>query len=213
MKEQHTGTDVYLQLNKSRLIAWNESNMDYTVAFRGRLHILYTVGWSDLKKCYTLCVVPNCCWSPIPKFHVFLMPLSLVARPLKNWTVTLKSTPNFFLKPFWSLRQGWMYSLIFLKTKNEVKFKKKLFWPCTDQKQFYPFFERKKMNIKQIFFFKFYFCIFFFDVLGRCLQVKKILIFKVPVIFWKLKLACTRGRNCRLFGIEFLKIYLISRNV
>ena len=31
------------------------------------------VGWSDFEereKCYTLYVVPNCCWTPITKFHV-----------------------------------------------------------------------------------------------------------------------------------------------
>ena len=38
------------------------------------------------------------------------------------------------------------------------------------------------------------------------------------MIFWKWKLcrACdgrSRSRNCRFFGIEFLKIYLFSRNV
>ena len=40
------------------------------------------------------------------------------------------------------------------------------------------------MNIKQILFQrKFSFCILFFDVVGRCLEVfKKLLIFKVPVI-------------------------------
>ena len=47
---------------------------------------------------------------------------------------------------------------------------------------------------------------------------KKIFIFKALVIFWKWKLCCacnarTRGRNCRFFGIELLKIYLISRKV
>ena len=47
---------------------------------------------------------------------------------------------------------------------------------------------------------------------------QKIFIFKAPAIFWKWKLfrACdvrARGRNCRFFGIELLKIYLISRKV
>ena len=39
--------------------------------------------------------------------------LSLVARPLKFWTFTLKSTTTKNLKPFWSLLQWGMYSLIF----------------------------------------------------------------------------------------------------
>ena len=54
------------------------------------LWILY-IGWSDFeeeKKCYTFYVVPNCCWTPNPKFQVLMMPLSLVAGPQKIWTVT-----------------------------------------------------------------------------------------------------------------------------
>ena len=48
-------------------------------------------------------------------------------------------------------------------------------------------FWKIKMNINKKNF-KFSFCILFLDVLGRCLKVfKKILIFKVPVIFLKLK--------------------------
>ena len=44
-------------------------------------------------------------------------------------------------------------------------------------------------------------------------NLKKIIIFKVPVIFgkWKLCRACdvrSHGQNCRFFGIELLKIYL-----
>ena len=35
-------------------------------------------------------VVPNCCRTPIPKFHVFMLPLSLGARPQKIRGVTLK---------------------------------------------------------------------------------------------------------------------------
>ena len=35
------------------------------------------------------------------------------------------------------------------KNKNEEKRRNKIFLPCTDQKQFWPFLERKK-NIKQI---------------------------------------------------------------
>ena len=35
-------------------------------------------------------VVPNCCRTPIPKFHVFMLPLSLGAKPQKIRGVTLK---------------------------------------------------------------------------------------------------------------------------
>ena len=40
--------------------------------------IPYTVGWSNLKRktCYTFHVVPNCCKTPIPKFHVLSIHLS-----------------------------------------------------------------------------------------------------------------------------------------
>ena len=63
----------------------------------------YIVGWRDFeKKCYTFYFVPNCCWTPIPKFNVSMLPLSLVAGPQKIWTVTLKSAKKCcmtFLKP------------------------------------------------------------------------------------------------------------------
>ena len=68
--------------------------------------------WEE-KNCYTLYVLRNCCWTPIPKLHVLMLPLSLVARPLKIWAVTLKSAKEFLFKPFWSFRQGGTYSLIF----------------------------------------------------------------------------------------------------
>ena len=42
------------------------------------------------KKNFSFFVVPNCCRTPIPKFHVLMLPLSLIARPLKIWTVILK---------------------------------------------------------------------------------------------------------------------------
>ena len=50
---------------------------------------------------------------------------------------------------------------------------------------------------------------------GRYMQIlKKILMFKVPGISWKLKLcrlctACALGQNCLFFGIELLKMYMI----
>ena len=48
-------------------------------------------------KSYTSYVVPNCCRTPIPKFQVFMLPLSLVAGPSKIWTVTLKWAKKYFL--------------------------------------------------------------------------------------------------------------------
>ena len=61
------------------------------------------IGWSDLEiKCYTFYVVPNCCWTPIPKCHVFLMPLSFQ----KIWTVTLKSAHKKLFKVFKACGRG-----------------------------------------------------------------------------------------------------------
>ena len=96
---------------------------------------------------------------------------------------------NKIVKPFWSLRQGGMY---FLKAKNKVKFKKKLFWPCTDQKQLqYAYFWKIKMNIKQFFSSNFLLHIILWCIGKVSTSLQKILIFKVPVIFWKWKLCHT----------------------
>ena len=61
-----------------------------------RVIYCYTVGWSDFEgknATYILNVVPNCFWTPMPKFHVLMLPLSLVVRP-----VILKSTKKFFFQ-------------------------------------------------------------------------------------------------------------------
>ena len=61
------------------------------------------IGWSDLEiKCYTFYVGPNCGWTPIPKCHVFLMPLSFQ----KIWTVTLKSAHKKLFKVFKACGRG-----------------------------------------------------------------------------------------------------------
>ena len=127
-----------------------------------------------------------------------MLTLPLVAGPQK--TVTLNSAN----------------SLIYLESKNEEKLKiKYLFWHCTDKKQFCPFLENKK-SFKQFFSSNFLYadCSLRYKE-GFCKFSKKILVFKVPAFFWKWILcrdcdARARGRNCRFFGIEFLKIYLIS---
>ena len=38
------------------------------------------IGWSDFerKKSYTFYVVPNCCRTPIPKFHVIMLHFHLM---------------------------------------------------------------------------------------------------------------------------------------
>ena len=74
----------------------------------------YIVGWRDFeKKCYTFYFVPNCCWTPIPKFNVSMLPLSLVAGPQKIWTVTLKSAHKKICMTFLKPATGGRYSLIF----------------------------------------------------------------------------------------------------
>ena len=97
-----------------------------------------------------------------------MLTLPLVAGPQK--TVTLNSAN----------------SLIYLESKNEEKLKiKYLFWHCTDKKQFCPFLENKQ-SFKQFFSSNFLYadCSLRYKE-GFCKFSKKILIFKVPAIFWK----------------------------
>ena len=95
-----------------------------------------------------------------------MLPLSLVARPLKIWTVTLKSTNRFFLKTLLKPATGGNVFSDFFKAKNEVKYKK-IYFDLVQIKNSFGNFWKIKMNIKQICF-QFSFCILFFDVLGRC---------------------------------------------
>ena len=86
--------------------------------------------WRE-KKCYTFYVVPNCCWTPNPKCHVLMLPLSLVAGPQKMWTVTLKSEEKKEEE----------------KSLSSLRYSKKyLFCPCTDQKRFAIFRKIKNNN-------------------------------------------------------------------
>ena len=72
--------------------------------------------------------MPNYCWTPIPKFHALMMPLSLVAWLQKIWTVTLKSAKT--------------------KAKNEEIFKKNFFFSLYRSKSVCPFLENKKRILK-----------------------------------------------------------------
>ena len=96
------------------------------------------------KKCYIFYVVPNCCWTPNPKFHVLIFPFSLVAGPQKIWTVTLNQ-PN-------KHATGGNIFFDFLKAKNEEIFQKIFIFTlyCTDQKSFAHFW-KIKTNTKQFF--------------------------------------------------------------
>ena len=49
--------------------------------------------------------------TPIPKLHIFMLPLSLVAGPQKIWTVTLK----------WATTKKWK-NLTFVKVLPETKY-------------------------------------------------------------------------------------------
>ena len=86
-----------------------------------------------------LYVVPNCCWTPIPKFHVLMLPLSLVARPLKIWAVTLKWEEKNVFITFLKVAPATKYVFSCLKAKTEEKPAKKIVFLCTDQKTFWPF--------------------------------------------------------------------------
>ena len=84
------------------------------------IDILYCrLGWSDLKKiCYTFYIVQNCCRTSIPKFHVFMLPLSLVAGPQISVTVTLKWAKHK-KKTFLGFTWNKMCSLACVKAKTE----------------------------------------------------------------------------------------------
>ena len=85
------------------------------------------VEWFWKIKSCTFYVVPNCCRTPIPKCHVFMLPLSLVAGPLKILTVTLKCAKKQFLfKIFKVFTWNKVCSLACLKAKTEEIIKKNI---------------------------------------------------------------------------------------
>ena len=199
-------------------LSWDFQHLFHFVKklFMGTLYS--RVEWFWRKKMLHIVCCAKLLLDPNSKISCLNVASFLGRKAFENLDCYPKSTTKIIKKHFWKLRQGRTMSLICLKAKNEVNFKKNYF-DLVQIKISFAHFWKIKMNIKQIFVFKFSFCRLFFDVSGRCLQVfQKILIFKVPMIFWKWKLcgacdALPRGRNCRFFGIEFLKIYLISRNV
>ena len=60
-----------------------------------------SVGWSDLKKLFdTFYVVPNCCRPPIPKFHILMLPFSLLQGIRKYcYPKNIRKHKKNFLKP------------------------------------------------------------------------------------------------------------------
>ena len=97
-----------------------------------------------------------------------------------------------------------------LKAKIEEKLPNTFVKYFLDQKPFWPFLENKK-NINKTLIFNFIFCnCSLMHKEGLCKFQKKILIFKVPVIFQKGKLCCAcaahpRGWTGWLFGFELTK--------
>ena len=64
---------------------WNNRRCRSTCTY-----LYWKVEWFWKIKINTIYVVPNCCRTPVPKWHVLKLPLSLVAEPFKIWNVTLK---------------------------------------------------------------------------------------------------------------------------
>ena len=81
----------------------------------------------------------NCYRTPIPKFHVLMLPFNLSQGLNFFDCFTLKSPHT---QKSLSLRQVGTYSLIFLKANNEEKFKKIIF--TFDS---FAYFGRKRKNI------------------------------------------------------------------
>ena len=149
------------------------------------------------------------CGIPIPKFHVFMLPLSLVAGPQKIWTVTLHkmSTPKNCILNFFSFTWTKIFYLACLKAKTEVIL----------IKPFCPFLEENKKIHNKLQFQILFLVILLWFIRKDSVNFQIIYIFKVLAIFWKLKLcrACnaSAGRHLLIFWNWPPKIYLISRNV
>ena len=91
-------------------------------------------------------VVPNCCRTPITKFHVFMLPLSLVAGPQQIWTATLKSATTKLLKTFLKPATG---GNVFFDLKNEEK--KYIYFDLVQIKNSFAHFWKIKTNLNTFF--------------------------------------------------------------
>ena len=181
------------------------------LATKAELLYWWPVGWFWRRKNATLSMLCQIvvCGIPIPKFHVFMLPLSLVAGPQKIWTVTLHkmSTPENCILNFlrFYLNQNILFSLF--------KGKK---WSDT-YKTVLPIFGRKQKIHNKLQFQILFLVIVLWFIRKDSVNFQIIYIFKVLAIFWKLKLcrACnaSAGRHLLIFWNWPPKIYLISRNV
>ena len=126
--------------------------------------------------------MPNCFSTPIPKFHVFMLPLSLVVVPSEklDYYPKMRGKTNFMFK-FFKFSPETKYVLQLVKKQklkryfNYCKFVLLFF----RSKTVLPKFEKKYLTN---FNFEFYFLGLFFVIQGRILHIKK-LIFKVSAIF------------------------------
>ena len=118
--------------------------------------------------------------TPNPKKNLKYFNLSNVHGPLKMLTVTLKWAQILFYLIFWKVANE---TQVVLCLNNN----KKLFFTCSDQKQFCPYLENKNKNSKQILILNFIFVDCFFMVFRFLQEKNKNINFKVPGIFWKWK--------------------------
>ena len=100
------------------------------------------------KKFYIFYAVPNCCRTPIPKYHVLILSLHL-SQGLRKWCLVPSNEQNLYRYFVFNIFKGstWnkICSLACFKAKTEEKLYNKLVFPCTDQKPFCPFLGRKKI--------------------------------------------------------------------
>ena len=99
-----------------------------------------TLGWSDFEEKIMLHIL--CCakllLDPNSKISCLNVASFLGRRASKNFDCCPKISKFFQGCDRWGT-----FSSIYLKAKNEEKFKKYLFLPCTDKKQFCPLKNKK----------------------------------------------------------------------
>ena len=88
---------------------WREGSTLTEATLPPRLYIRAEWFFYFQNKSHT--VVPNCCRTPVPKFHVFMLPLSLGGRPQKIRGVTLKWGNFFFHFTFFKFSPKTKYVL------------------------------------------------------------------------------------------------------
>ena len=157
----------------------------------------------------------HCSGNPNPKFHFDLffftwrMASQGLRKPLKSLHKISKT--NFYLTFLKVSPETKKFPILFKSCKRKETWIFYSFFTIFRSKPFSPFLERKK-NTKPILFFEFYIWQLFFYVKVRFLEVKKKIIFKVSVIFWKMKILLRVRclRNAHLGGAW--NFFLIGQN-